>query len=100
MTKVFEEILRGPLPAVRAALTAERQRGEFTLVVAGCGRTVVDEAESDDEEIERRLRGDAAGIRSIAAELAAAWGLPFRRVYRRCLAKKGQLERAGSEPGL
>jgi 16S rRNA (cytidine1402-2'-O)-methyltransferase len=37
LTKVFEEIVRGTIPAVRAAVSAKPPRGEYTLVVAGGG---------------------------------------------------------------
>ncbi len=39
LTKVHEEVLRGSAAEVRAALGPERRRGEFVLVLAGCGRT-------------------------------------------------------------
>jgi 16S rRNA (cytidine1402-2'-O)-methyltransferase len=38
LTKQFEEVLRGTAGEVRAALGAERRRGEFALVLSGRGR--------------------------------------------------------------
>lgn len=35
LTKIFEEIVRGPISAVRAALAGKPPRGEYTLAIAG-----------------------------------------------------------------
>ena len=37
LTKVFEEIMRGPLSAVRAEIAAKAPRGEYTVALAGAG---------------------------------------------------------------
>lgn len=53
LTKAFEEVLRGTAREVRAALTAERRRGEMVLVLGGWTRR--------DEAAERRGTRAAAG---------------------------------------
>jgi 16S rRNA (cytidine1402-2'-O)-methyltransferase len=35
MTKVFEDVRRGPISAILATLNDETVRGEYTVVVAG-----------------------------------------------------------------
>jgi 16S rRNA (cytidine1402-2'-O)-methyltransferase len=35
MTKVFEEVRRGPISGILATLNDERVRGEYTVVVSG-----------------------------------------------------------------
>ena len=46
LTKLHEETLRGDATAILARLTAERERGEWVLVVAGAGGTPAAEAEA------------------------------------------------------
>ena len=93
MTKVYEEIQRGPVSRLLEGLPPERPRGEFTLVVEGASRPD-DESEEAlrPEEIEARLNKRSGTVKELAAELAQERGLPFRRVYRLCLAKKRDME--------
>jgi 16S rRNA (cytidine1402-2'-O)-methyltransferase len=83
LTKLYEEIFRGPTSAARAYFSGQAPRGEFTLVVAG--------AAPQTKQIwpEERLR--MAGREALAqgtppaqaaSQLAAASGWPRREVYR------------------
>ncbi len=88
LTKVHEQIVRGTLADLAAAASdgSIPMRGEFVLVV-GMGTAAVPDAASDeDREADARLEVDrlvAAGVgRSDAARrIAAATGLPRRRLY-------------------
>lgn len=91
LTKLHETIERGPLGelAERAARGEIPPRGEFTLVV-GAGAAAVDperQAESSRDalaaalaEVER-LVGEGQGRSEAARTVAAATGLPRRRLY-------------------
>ena len=83
MTKLFEEVRRGALPEL-AAHYAESgpPRGEVTVVVAPPG-----DRPADADEVDRLLSlAMAEGtLRDAAARVAAATGLPRRRVYARAL---------------
>lgn len=79
LTKLHEEVFRGPLSAAIEHFAAPR--GEFTLVIAGAPDEAP--ATSDDavrEEL-RRLREMGVSARDAAAEVARRMGLPKRKVY-------------------
>jgi 16S rRNA (cytidine1402-2'-O)-methyltransferase len=82
LTKIFEEIFRGPLSAARDHFSVQAPRGEFTLVVAGA-------AEEKETWTEERLRSALKATRrggeppsQAASRLAAESGWPRRAVYR------------------
>lgn len=91
LTKLHEEFLRGTLADVAAAVRGRGPLpGEATILIAGApeaGRAVLPEAM--DEAI-RTARAAGQGLRELSAEIADAFGVPRREVYRRALA----LERA------
>jgi 16S rRNA (cytidine1402-2'-O)-methyltransferase len=95
MTKIYEEVNRGPASAMLAHLKSDRIRGEFTLVVAGTGRDE-EEARALSEAVvcrmEELLVEKKMGIKDIANLLSKEEGLPYRQIYRECLAKKKDLE--------
>jgi 16S rRNA (cytidine1402-2'-O)-methyltransferase len=87
LTKLHEELLRGPLSALRATLRArERVRGEATIVVAGAAAPATVPVAADLDDAIRRLRAAGRSVREIAAELARETGTRRRDVYRRALA--------------
>jgi 16S rRNA (cytidine1402-2'-O)-methyltransferase len=94
MTKVYEELNRGPVSAILAHLKSDRIRGEFTLVVAGTGGDE-EEAQALSEEvlcrIEQLLVEKKMGIKDIANLLSKEEGLAYRQIYRECLARKKEL---------
>jgi 16S rRNA (cytidine1402-2'-O)-methyltransferase len=86
MTKMFEEARRGTLPELAAHYAlAGPPRGEVTVVVAPPG-----ERPPDPDEVDRLLGlAMAEGtLRDAAARVAAATGVPRRRVYARALELK------------
>lgn len=81
LTKLHEEVIRGPLGEVRTRDSIRAPRGEVTLVVAGApDRRVWDEAEVR-RAVSRRI---AEGLRrtEAAKEIAAQAGWPRQAVYR------------------
>ena len=82
LTKLHEEVRRGPLAEIRRHVGAEI-RGEVTLVVGPAPRAP--SAEVTDEEIDRALRAQPAGEtpRARVDAVAHALGVPKRRVYAR-----------------
>jgi 16S rRNA (cytidine1402-2'-O)-methyltransferase len=82
LTKVHEEVWRGPMADAATAFAENQVRGEVVLVVAGAppagpvGDDVVDDA------VRQRLRlGPGEGPRQIAGLVAAQLGVPRRKVY-------------------
>ena len=83
MTKMFEESRRGTLPELAAHYAeAGPPRGEVTVVVSPPGDPVHDPGELDRRLIKAMERGS---LSDAAARVAAAMGLPRRRVYARAL---------------
>jgi len=80
LTKLHEEIYRGPLSA---AIDHFREpRGEFTLVIEGAVESPeAGEEEAAQEEL-RRLRAQGASARQAVAAVSRRYGLPRRRAYR------------------
>jgi 16S rRNA (cytidine1402-2'-O)-methyltransferase len=84
LTKLYEEIWRGPLSAAIEHFTNQAPRGEFTLVVGGSAAAAVwDEAQVRAALQERRAAGVLAS--QAAAEVAAASGWNKRAVYKLAL---------------
>jgi len=84
LTKRFEEVRHGGLAALAAQVAAEGPpKGEVTLVVAGASR----DAETSAEDLDSRLTAalESASLRDAVDRVAAATGLPRKRVYRRAL---------------
>jgi 16S rRNA (cytidine1402-2'-O)-methyltransferase len=97
MTKVFEEIKRGLASDVLKQLEPDSIKGEITLVVAG-GEKKVDEGSIDrytQRMIERLLKEDKMSIKDMATRISKEKGLPYRRLYKECLAMKRALRSSG-----
>lgn len=96
MTKVFEEVQRGTPEDILTSLTAEKTRGEFTLVVAGSEskEKLSGLSEEASNRMEELIRANRMSIKDIAARVSKEEGLAYRQVYKACLDKKGE---AGGE---
>lgn len=91
LTKRFEEVRRGPVGALRAALAGQTVRGELVLVLAGApagGGPV------DPSLLEAALRAALAtgSLRAAADSVAGRFGLPRRDVYQMALALRAAEE--------
>lgn len=82
VTKLHEEIWRGPLSAALEHWPVTAARGEFTLVVQGHapGETTAWSDEAVQIALEE-LRGAGLGARAAARQLAGPAGRPAREIY-------------------
>jgi 16S rRNA (cytidine1402-2'-O)-methyltransferase len=82
LTKVHEEMLRGTLEELLAALSGREVKGEVTVLVGGRPEGA---EEATDEEIRRALEdAKARGLlssRDLAADAARRLGVPRKRAY-------------------
>jgi 16S rRNA (cytidine1402-2'-O)-methyltransferase len=86
LTKLHEELVRGPVSAVRERLRRRaRVRGEVTVLVAGAPETRAAVAPADLDAAIRAARAAGRSVRELSAEVARATGVPRRAVYRRAL---------------
>ncbi|NQV84917.1 MAG: 16S rRNA (cytidine(1402)-2'-O)-methyltransferase [Rhodospirillales bacterium] len=86
LTKMFEELRHGPLPALAEHYRNQGPpKGEVTIVIGPPSDHIV-----DDRDLDQRL-ADAlkdCSVRDAADIVAAATGLPRRQIYARALALK------------
>lgn len=82
LTKRFEEVSRGTLADLAAQFADRDARGEIVVVI-GRGTATVATPQDVEAALRRALRD--ASVRDAAAEVAAAFGLPRKDVYRRAL---------------
>jgi 16S rRNA (cytidine1402-2'-O)-methyltransferase len=90
MTKVHEELLRGPLAEVAAA--PREWLGEITLVLGPSAQAGAEEPLGDaeiDARIDEEL-GKGGRVKEVAERVAAWSGRPRRAIYDRVLGRKGQ----------
>lgn len=85
LTKLHEEVRRGPLATLAAEAAQRDVRGEVVILV-GPPNT----AEPTDDEITDKLKSalDSQTVRDAAASIAEALGVPRKRVYDLALALK------------
>jgi 16S rRNA (cytidine1402-2'-O)-methyltransferase len=90
LTKLHEQVLRGPLAEVREQLAAQGARGELTLVVAGAppGAEAANPADLA-AEVAARVEGGAS-TRDAVTAVAEATGTPRRAVYQAVLDARGE----------
>ena len=82
LTKVYEEVFRGTVSQAIAHFS--QPRGEFTLVIAGCGRGRNQKELTDyfiKEEL-RRLRCEGVTAKEAVAKLTAVTHLPKKVLYK------------------
>jgi 16S rRNA (cytidine1402-2'-O)-methyltransferase len=96
LTKRFEEVRRATLPELAAWYAAHAPRGEITIVVAPAP---AEETDAADLDAQLRQALATATVRDAAALVAAATGLPRKRVYARALALSAAISGPkGSDP--
>jgi len=89
LTKLHEEIYRGPISQARAHFSEQTPRGEFTLVLAGHSPELPIWSEQKiSKEIRAGLTRGETG-KQLASELAGQSGWPRRRIYEMILTAKG-----------
>ncbi len=89
LTKLFEEVRRDGLAALAAHYAEHEVKGEIVLVVGAPAADAV----PDSDAIDRALRDAmmSVSVKDAAAEVAARFGRPRRKVYARAL----ELKRGG-----
>jgi 16S rRNA (cytidine1402-2'-O)-methyltransferase len=92
LTKLHEELFRGPAKAAVEHFGAGRVRGEIVLLVAPAAAGALEPATAVDsvEASLRKLRGEGLSLRQAVKQVAKEFGLPGDEVYRRALAMKGE----------
>ena len=96
LTKVHEQVLRGPLGELDPDALPER--GEYVLAVAGAARApAVTDAKLD--AFLRTLLESAVPVRAAAALARDCLGAEHRRAYRRALALRGEGGGTEARPG-
>lgn len=90
LTKMFEEVVRGPLPELAAAYrSASPPKGEIVIVVGPPAPVAVEPAALD-AQLSSAL--EQASLRDAADMVAETTGLPRRKVYARALALRKEAE--------
>jgi 16S rRNA (cytidine1402-2'-O)-methyltransferase len=90
MTKLFEGVVEGSLASVLSRLSEEEIRGEYTLVVAGCGEKDKEQTldEKAQEKMARLLKAGTMSLKDIAYAIASETGVEYRKAYKACLSMK------------
>jgi 16S rRNA (cytidine1402-2'-O)-methyltransferase len=84
LTKLFEEVRRGPLDELAAHYAKHPDiKGEIAVVIGAPGEEAAPRAGVLDEALRTALAG--ASVKDAAAEVAARYGLKRREVYARAL---------------
>lgn len=86
LTKLYETVIRAPLPDLAADPRLQTPKGEIVVLVATGETSAAGPADVDAALAEALAR---LGPSDAAAEVARALGLPRRDLYRRALALKG-----------
>lgn len=84
LTKRFEEVRRGTLGELAAALADEEPRGEIVVVIDR-GAEVAADAATWEEALDRAM--ETLSVKDAAAMVAEAYGLPRREVYQVALTR-------------
>ena len=90
LTKLHEEIRRGPIAAVRDALGEDEPRGECVIVLGGA---TVDETPATDDEVDAALREElaaGASTRDAAEAVSARLRVARRAAYARAVTLKSR----------
>ncbi len=97
LTKVHEEVWRGPLGQAASAFAARQLRGEVVLVVAGASAPAPAADDDVDAAVRAALADDpTAGPRQVADRIAARLGVPRRQAYEATLRVRAADGGAGS----
>jgi 16S rRNA (cytidine1402-2'-O)-methyltransferase len=91
LTKLHEQVLRGPLGEVRERLATQGPRGELTLVVAGAAPGAA--AAADPAELAAAVAArveTGTSTRDAVTAVAEATGTPRRTVYQAVLDARGE----------
>jgi 16S rRNA (cytidine1402-2'-O)-methyltransferase len=89
LTKVFEDVKRGPVSAIIKSLPGDKIKGEITLVVAGKEEKMLKPFSSGIlNDIDKMIAEQRMSIKDIADLISKREELSFRQVYKECIARK------------
>jgi 16S rRNA (cytidine1402-2'-O)-methyltransferase len=90
MTKLFEGTVQGSVGSILSRLNEEQARGEYTLVVAGCGEKETEQPldEKAQEKMARLLKAGIMSLKDIAQQISGETGVEYRKAYKACLLMK------------
>ena len=90
MTKVFEEVERGPVGSILEILKDREIKGEFTLVVSGSEEPESPPSLSAEalNKLDTLLEESHETVKDIAQRIAMEEGISYRRVYKECISRK------------
>ena len=95
LTKIYEEIKKGPVSSILEGLDKDKMKGEYTIVVDG--KKKEKGRDSFDSKVKTRilklLREERKGVKEISTRLSTELGLSYRTVYRECLILKKEMEK-------
>jgi 16S rRNA (cytidine1402-2'-O)-methyltransferase len=90
MTKLYEEILRGPVKQVIATLNDRHEiKGECTLLVEGCREKTAISREELRNQIKKEMNNKQS-LSDISKTIARRYGLSRRAVYEEALSLKDE----------
>ncbi|HJX33576.1 MAG TPA: 16S rRNA (cytidine(1402)-2'-O)-methyltransferase [Desulfatiglandales bacterium] len=94
LTKIYEEIKRGPVSLILKELDDQVLKGEFTVVLAGAEKRENEDSVDNKTRdiIKRLLRENRIGVKEIATRLSREFGLNYRTVYKEGLIIKKGME--------
>lgn len=95
LTKIYEEVNRGPISTILKGLKPEKIKGEFTLLVEGneAGEADLSPDARTQRRIERLIKENKISIKEIATQISEEQGLPYRTLYRECLSIKKTMQK-------
>jgi 16S rRNA (cytidine1402-2'-O)-methyltransferase len=92
MTKLFEEVRRGPVSEILSDLAPQGVRGEFTLVLAGGEKAKAEQLNLQViKRMERMLAVEKMSVKEVAEAISHEKKVAYRQVYKECLARKKSL---------
>jgi len=89
ITKVYEELLRGSVPAILDALQGRQLKGEIVLLVAPSAEILTVSDDSVTELLQQYLFAEGLTVKDAVRKVSQETGVPKGRVYDQALQLKG-----------
>ena len=88
LTKLHEQIIRGPLDEILKGLEEMDIKGEYVIIVSGEKRKSSDQIGKDLVSLMDRMLGDGLSTKDMANIISRERGMPYREAYKKCLERK------------
>jgi len=89
ITKIYEELLRGRVSTILAALQGRQLKGEIVLLVGPSGETPTVRDETVTDLLQRYLFSEGITVKDAVRKVAQETGVPKGKVYDQALRLKG-----------